>query len=166
MLFAPNKRAPAGTELPWRGNLAGTGSWRGRSGRGGEGGAAQSRGEVGEKTILWKRMTVVLIASPRFTVLQSVQAIISFLPDNSLRAGYYSQVANGEPEAQRGGDSEGSGAGAPHCAVPLPCPLSQCRTRLLPRLISCRQGARRCRARCYGISEVSQVPRKHTNRPA
>lgn len=51
-----------------------------------------------------KRIVIVRIATPRFTVLQTGQAIISFLPDDSLRAGYCPDT-NGETEAQRGDGS-------------------------------------------------------------
>ena len=88
---------------------------------------------------------IVLIASPRFTLLQIASTIIWFLPHNSPHAGQYSirrEVPGNRGSGRRGWEG--------FCArEPYPPP-----------------GTRQRRGRCYGISGVPQVPRKHTNRPA
>lgn len=89
LFFAPNKRAPEGTAFLRRGNLAGSGSKAGRGSRKKEGRGGKENSTAGEK------MVMVPIASPRFTVLQSVHATISFLLNNSLSAGYYSMLPTG-----------------------------------------------------------------------
>lgn len=139
-------------------------NWLGR-GRGGKGGGRKAGGS-GKKTKPRSRVVTLLTGSARFTVLRTVGAIISCRPDNSLRAGCYCRAADGGPEARRGG---GRQAAAPCRAVPSPCPPPRCELACpplpTPRVISRRQGARRRQARCHGISGVSQVPGKHTNRP-
>lgn len=115
-----------------------------------------SRGKAGKRTIPRKRVVVGLIGSPRFTTLQTVQAIVSCLRDRSLRAGDYPHVANREPEAWRRGGGEGSGSPAARCPRPA-CHLgAECAP--LPRLISHRQGARRRRAVAMAFLECHKCP--------
>lgn len=72
---------------------------RGEAGRG----EPRKGREKRERTVPRKRIVIELIASPGFPVLQTVQAIITFLPHNSLRARGYSCAATGETEPWRGG---------------------------------------------------------------
>lgn len=82
---------------------------------------------------------MLLIASPWFTVLLTVQAIISFSARQQPACGLLFPVANGEPQAQRGGSGESCGSPPQRaCALTLPS-LSLLRTPVL------RQGARRAR---------------------
>lgn len=99
---------------------------------------------MGKETIP-RRIVIVLITSLRFTLLQIASTIIWFLPHNSQHAGQYSI----RRELPGNGGSGRLGWEGLCGREPYPPP-----------------GTRQRRGRCYGISGVPQVPRKHTNRPA
>lgn len=125
------------------------------------GGAAERRGEV-RKTTLRKRMVMLLIASPRFTVLLTVQASISFSARQQPACRLLFPCCQW---GTRGSERWWWRKPGSLPRVLLPCVPSGCRAHLLPHLISPHQGAGWRWGPCYGISGVSQVLWKHTNLP-